>query len=263
MRLALGMMVHDDLDFLRLHLPAYAHCFDGIIIVVETRKETETLVRVLADIIPDFNSMVYIMERKFNNNWSEMFNHVLDYTEELGVDARAFEDQPFDAIVRLDPDEAIFPQDVTLIRDLLETYIILCFARYNFWGDRLHYTPGVYPDWQCRAWRLHRGIRLGGQHHEGVGWTQYGMFEGDPVADTPREVLRVPTINIYHYGNVGRERILERDLHYVNVEREKAGHPPLDTLPEGREFPTRHSISFHGQQPIHPRAFGVYAPGRK
>lgn len=254
MKLALGMMVHEDLDFLRLHLPVFAECFDGIIMVVETQEEINSIYSLLREVIPTYDRTVYILNREFHNNWSEMFNHILDQAELTGLDGA------FDAIVRLDPDEAIMPYDVEAIRDLLEEYSVLCFARYNFWGDRLHYTPGIYPDWQCRAWRLNKGIRLGGQHHEGVGWTEYGLYEGDPVADTPRAVLRVPSINIYHYGNVGKERILERDLHYVNVAREKAGHPPLTELPEGREFPTRHSILFHGPQPLDPFEAGVYAP---
>lgn len=250
MRLALGMMVHDDLDFLKLHLPIFADCFDGIVTVVESESKVQDLHEILRLRETGDHWNKWTVVQPFSNNWSEMFNHVIDKAESLG----------YDAIVRLDPDEAIFARDVILIRELLEEYVILCFARYNFWQDRLHYTPGIYPDWQCRAWQLNRGIRLGGQHHEGVGWTQYGMFEGDPVADTPRQVLRVPSINIYHYGNVGKERILERDLHYLNVDRERAGHPPLAELPEGREFPTRHSIPFHGTQPILPESFGIYAP---
>lgn len=244
MKLALGMMVHNDEHWLRLHLPAFAHCFDGIVAVSDEWKDRSDF------FLTRSGYPGYIRTQPFNNNWSEMYNHVIDLAEELG----------YDAIVRLDPDEAIFPRDVDAIRTLLETYTILCFARYNFWGDRLHYTPGIYPDWQARAWRLNQGIRLGGQHHEGIGWLQYGLYEGDPVADEPRPVLRVPSINIYHYGNVGRARILERDLHYVNVAREEAGHPPLTELPEGRAFPTRHSIPFHGPQPVDPAVVGAFAP---
>lgn len=254
MKLALGMMVHNDLDFLRLHLPIISDCFDSVIMIVETRQEQESLLHEMSLIIPNYKRYVYVLGREFHNNWSEHFNHILDQAELQGVDGQ------MDAIVRLDPDEAIFPRDVDAVRTLLETYTILCFARYNFWGDRLHYTPGIYPDWQARAWQLNKGIRLGGQHHEGIGWLQYGLYEGDPVADEPRPVLRVPTVNIYHYGNVGRARILERDLHYVNVAREEAGHPPLTELPEGRAFPTRHSILFHGPQPVDPAVVGAFAP---
>lgn len=243
MKLALGMMIHHEEAWLKLHLPVIADCFDFIVVVCEPGDEG----------IPFFSNQnvpTHIYEHPFNNNWSEMYNRVIQHAEDLGCDA----------IVRLDPDELLFPEDISAIRQLLTEYKILCFARYNFWADRLHYTPGIYPDWQARAWVLNQGIHLGGQHHEGINWLELKMYEGDAFADTPRQVLRVPTINIYHYGNVGRERMLERDLHYVNVDREKAGHPPLTELPKGREFPTRHSIIFHGRQPIDPETVGIYAP---
>lgn len=253
MRLALGMMIHEgDAPWLSLHLPAFARCFDGAVISIDPRESLndELVALTLIDGNTIYGSnMVKLVVREFDNDWSAQFNSVIEMAEIMG----------YDAIVRLDPDEAIFSYDVEAIRELLEQYSILCFARYNFWRDRMHYTPGIYPDWQARSWILNKGIRLGGQHHEGIGWTHYSMFEGDPIADTPRQVLRVPSIHIYHYGNVGKERILERDLHYVNVDREKAGHPPLTELPPGREFPTRHSIAFWGPQPIIPIA-GIYAP---
>lgn len=244
MKLALVLMINpNDLPFLRLHLPVFKDSFDGLVCIADPAEGCEHIEYVKsqgADVI----------YRTFDNNWSAQFNAVIDYVENLG----------YQALVRLDPDELIFPRDADAIRMLLERYTILCFARYNFWVDRLHYTPGIYPDWQCRSWLLNQGIRLGGQHHEGVGWLQYDMFEGDPIADTPRQVLRVPHINLYHYGNVGRERILERDLHYVNVDREKAGHPPLDERPAERAFPTRHSIPFTGVQPLDPAVVGAVAP---
>ncbi len=248
LKLCLGMMVHNDAHWLRLHLPVYANCFDGMIVVMEPIETPAdyACIAALTTITPNFT----VYQHEFNNDWSEMYNHVIDGAEEWG----------YDAIVRLDPDEAIFPHDVQAIRELLETYSVLCFARYNFWQDRLHYTPGIFPDWQARAWQLNKGIRLEGQHHEGIFWPKYNLFEGDPVADTPRQVLRVPNINIYHYGNVGRERILERDLHYLNLGREEAGHPPLTERPADREFPTRHNIPFRGPQPLDPNVIGLYAP---
>lgn len=250
MRLALGMMVHNDSHWLRLHLPVYVCYLDGIVMVVETERERQDCLNCLASFINLKLIDVSVIVRDFHNSWSEMYNHVINHAER----------ERYDAILRLDPDEAIFERDVIAVRTLLNRYSILCFPRYNFWQDRLHYTPGIYPDWQARAWVLHKGIRLGGQHHEGIGWLQYNMFEGDPIADTPRQVLRVPHLHIYHYGNVGRERILERDLHYLNVEREKAGHPSLTERPTEREFPTRHSIPFAGDQPIDPLDAGIYAP---
>lgn len=250
MRLALGLMVHEDLGFLALHMPVYGNCVDGVIAVVETEAEREACLDCLADSVDLEQVDVSVIVRDFHNSWSGMYNEVIAHAE--------FEH--YDAILRLDPDEAIFARDVVAIRELLETYTVLCLARYNFWADRLHYTPGLYPDWQARVWRLDKGIRLGGRHHEGLVWTQHGLFEGDPQADTPRQVLRVPSLNIFHYGWIGRQRMLERDLHYLNVAREQAGHPPLTERPEGREFPTRHNIPFRGSQPIDPAIVGAVAP---
>lgn len=253
MKLALVMMIHiGDAPWLKLHLPSIADCFDGAVIVADPREALHDEMEAL-DVFdhPDlYASRSALVTREFDNNWSAQFNAGIEEAERRG----------YDALIRLDPDEAVFPSFVDGVRSLLETYSVLCFSRINYWKSRLRYTPGLFPDWQCRAWQLGKGIRLGGQHHEGVNWLQYGLAEGDPVADTPRQVLRVPHLPIYHYGNVGRERILERDLHYLNVARETEGHPPLTERPVDRAFPTRHSVPFRADQPLDPNIVGVYAP---
>jgi hypothetical protein len=244
LKLALTMMVRDsEVDFLRLHLPVIADCFDGLVAVYDEREGIQAAMYLMS-------IGAVVRHHPFTNSWSAMFNHAIDDAEQLG----------FDALLRLDPDEVMFARDIEAIRDLLKEYTLLCLSRYTFWLDRLHYTPGSFPDWQARVWLLNKGVRLGGQHHETINWAQFGLHEGDPFADTPRQVLRVPTLAIYHYGGIGRERILERDFHYLNVAREQEGLPPLAERPADRPFPTRHRIVFHGPQPIDPDVCGLYAP---
>lgn len=249
MKICLGMMVHRDSHWLNLHLPAFVRYFDGIVAVGQPDNDDETVNAIVQCRRLGISGEYY--EYPFNNNWSEMFNHVIDHAESSH--------EKYDAIIRLDPDEAMFGADISTAAALLTQYAILCFPRINYWQDRLHYTPVIYPDWQARAWQLNKGIRLGGAVHEGIGWTKHNMFEGGQD-DTPREVLRVPSIPIHHYGNVGKERILERDLFYLNLERQKAGLPVLTERPADRAFPTRHNIMYHAQQPIDPIAVGLYAP---
>ena len=241
MKLCLGMMVHDDLNYLELHLPTMADCFDGIVAVVETEQEARDvheLFRLRST--GDFWGK-WVIVKQFNNDWSEMFNHVIYKAEQL----------KFDAILRLDPDEVMFPHDIDKVRQMLVQYDLLYLSRVNFWMDRLHYSPQYGNDYQGRAWRLNECIRLGGKHHE----SPRGVGNKHPILTE-----QLPDVAIYHYGDVGRERILKRDLHYLNVAREQAGHPPLTERPADREFPTRENVVYNGKQPLDPYKVGIYAP---
>lgn len=235
MKLALLMMVHaGEAPYLRLHLPVFAKCFDGIMIIFERGQDIETEVEAVRDARSDVEWIV----RDFDGDWAKMLNQGIEAVELSGI--------RYDAVLRLDPDEAMFPEDIIDIRMSLEHDPVLALPRYNFWGDRLHYIDKHpwWPDHQTRAFRLNCGYHYEGQHHEHL------------VADR----VMVDPAPIYHYGWVGKQRILERDFHYLQVAREKEGLPPLAERPADREFPQHEVAEFKGVQPIDPNVVGIYAP---
>lgn len=239
MKLALGMMVTaGEAPYLRLHLPLIADKFDGAVIMIDPHEDLYSELQVLADLPFPFMTVTH---REFDSDWSAHFNALIDTAERWS----------FDALLRLDPDEAMFPTDIDKVRQALERYDLLYLSRVNFWMDRLHYSPQYGNDYQGRAWRLNECIRLGGKHHE----SPRGVGNKHPILTE-----QLPDVTIYHYGDVGRERILKRDLHYLNVAREQAGHPPLTERPADREFPTRENVVYNGKQPLDPYKVGIYAP---
>jgi len=237
MKIALAMMVTEgEAPYLRLHLPVYKCAVDGIMVVFERGEYIEDEVAAIKSSFPEPEWIV----RDFHNDWGEMFN--------FGIDAVEHSQCRYDALLRIDPDEAMFSSDVDKVRSYLETYDLLWLSRINYWMDREHYSPQYGHDYQARAWRLNCGIRLSGQHHESVSLSQH------------TQVNYLPDVTIHHYGDIGRERVLKRDLHYLNVAREQAGHPPLTERPADREFPTRENVLYTGPQPIDPNVVGKYAP---
>jgi hypothetical protein len=204
---------------------------DGIVIVVQDAEKAQE--------VRSLWPTLHVIVRPFHYHWGEMFNHVIGEAETCG----------YDALLRLDPDECMFGSDIAGLRSLLDEATLVRFPRYNFWGDRLHYVPVWWPDFQTRAFPLHQDIYYEGQHHEALRTEQ------------PRQSIEADT-PIFHYGWVGKRRILERDLHYLNVEREKEGLAPLGEFPYAREFPSPPAVPvlFDGAQPLSPALVGMYAP---
>lgn len=236
MKLALGMMItHGEAPYLRLHLPIMAQAIRSVVIVIDPHEDLKDELRALDD--APF-SLLTTIHREFENDWAAQFNAVIEHAERCG----------YDAILRLDPDEAMFPADINTVRDLLATHPVWHFPRFNFWGDRLHYAcaPNWYPDWQVRAFKLNRDYRYGGQHHEGL------IHPGVESFCAPAA--------IFHYGWASRQGILNRDFHYLQVAREKEGLPPLTERPADRAFPTQETAIFEGSQPLDPNVVGLYAP---
>src|SRR5260221_6014019 len=108
------------------------------------------------------------------------------------------EQSGYDAVMRMDPDETLFGEDVAKIRVALDLADLVNFPRRNFFGDRHHFATSHWPDYQARGIRLHKGTRYKGQHHEG------------PHCAGPQ--LTLDDVVIYHYGWVGDQRIRERSL---------------------------------------------------
>jgi hypothetical protein len=236
MKLCLLMMVTaGESPYLRLHLPVYVDQFDGAVVLLQRGQDFEAEAQALQATVKPYDRLEWLV-RDFHNDWSEFLNIGIEYAEY----------RKYDAIMRLDPDEVLFAADISKIRTALERADILMFPRRNFFGDRLHYATDHWPDYQARAFKLNKGTRYVGQHHEG------------PHCAGP--LLTLDDVVIYHYGWVGKQRIRERALHYMNVAREAGGLPPLTEYPADQPDPVWPTAPFDGPQPIDPRVVGMYAP---
>lgn len=235
MKLGLLMMVTaGEAPYLHMNLPPYVNQFDGAIVVLQGDQNTHQEEEVFYENVhPRLFEWVVC---DWHNNWSEFLNAGLERAEQSG----------YDAVMRLDPDETLFGADVAQVRELLEQYDIVGFPRRNFFGDRLHYATSHWPDYQQRGIRLHKGTRYKGQHHEG------------PHCSGPHYIAS--DIVIYHYGWVGKPRIRERALHYMNVAREAGNLPPLSEYPPEAEIPVWPTLPYDGLQPIDPQVVGIYSP---
>jgi hypothetical protein len=242
LRLALALMYTNELPWLKLHLPAYRDGFDGIVAITDPLTidgSTHYLSKLGAD----------TMTAGWNYNWGAFATKLVNFAEELG----------YDAVMRVDPDEMLMPGSADEIKRLLtEEAALLCFPRHEFFGDREHVRADIYPDYQARAWRLNRGIVVGGQRHEGINFMQHGLAEH--TDDPANKVLRLKDIHIFHYGWASKTGIWENMVKYQSHEQVMAGGPPEVNFPPDTplvEFPT---MPFFDDQPIDPKVCGLFAP---
>lgn len=244
MKLALGLMYANEKRWLSLHLPVFSGAFDGIVAVGDDDTDGST------DYLRSIGANVTF--RRFEQDWSAQFNAVIDRAESLG----------YTHILRLDPDEAIFAADVARIRDMLTNDAsLLVLARHEFCGDRKHVRGDLWPDYQARAFALHRGIRLSGKKHEGIDFAAHGLLEH--TADSHIRVLRVVEPAIFHYGWSSPQAIWNNQVKYQKLAQIDAGGPPEVAFPS--DWPLTHfdTVEFTGEQPISPDVCGLYAPFTK
>lgn len=222
----------NDADFLRLHLPVIAPAFDGIVAVVDPADASHATTLAILALCPD-HARLTMVRRTFDHDWSAQVNAGIEAAEREG----------YDAAIRLDPDELMFPAEIDALRRRIEASpVSLWFHRYNFFFDRLHYNTGAFPDFQGRAFMLNRGVRYVGRVHE--------QIPGDGSLDAA---------TIYHYGDIG-PNVKRRQLHYINIERRNQGLLPFATLPHDTPPPSVAVAEFTAEQPLDPFVIGTIAP---
>lgn len=228
MRLCLALAFQDEAHWLRLHLPVFAGAADGLVGLDGGSVDDS------ADVFRAFGGVVH--QRAFDWHFSAHMNALIAACQAEG----------YDAMLRLDPDEAIYPALVENVRAWLADHDAVALRRYGFIGDRLHHNPRWLPDFQVRAIRLGVGLRYDGAVHEQLNYT-----DGYRMAYSAND----PLLHIYHYGwilplDVRRER----EARYAAL---VGGNPdPAAHLVEG--YPYREPYT--GQQPLDPAEIGAMAP---
>jgi glycosyltransferase involved in cell wall biosynthesis len=229
MRLCLALAFQDEAPWLRLHLPVFAGAADGLVGLDGGSVDDS------ADVFRAFGGVVH--QRAFDWNFGAHMNALMAACEAEG----------YDALLRLDPDEVIYPALVENVRDWLATYDAVAVPRYGFIGDRLHHNPRWHPDYQVRGLRLGVGLRYGGLVHEQINYRENGYRLAYVAND--------PLLHLYHYGWIlPLEARREREGKYAAL---VGGNPdPAAHLAEGYPYHERYT----GPQPLDPVTIGARAP---
>lgn len=240
MKLALAFIFQAfDLPFLKLHLLVYlsSGVFDGVVGLCGDETPPTSVFFQLS------KTPSSIAFRPFTDfNFGAQRNALIERCEMLG----------YDAVLVMDCDELMQPDQLHLVREALEEgYKALYFPRYNFIGDRQHYAPQWYPDPQLRAWRLNEGLRYTMTVHEVPNYQALGWRHG-------HELLTMNAVNIYHYSWL--KSADECDYRTALYTALGSGTP----LPKREDYHDRvlniPRVPFVCAQPLDPLEIGIHAP---
>lgn len=235
MRFCLAFAFQNEAHWLGLHLPKLleANSIDGVVTLDGGSDDDGP------QIVRSVGASVY--ERPFDWQFGKHKNALIEHCEDEG----------YETMLLLDPDELMFPTDIDLIASTLaEGEIGIRFPTYHFEKDRYHWRANIYPDPHIRAWRLDKNpVRYEGTIHE---WPHR---EGELVQAKP-----LP-IHLFHYGGIHphNERYY---LKQINYRRLQNGKPPLSALPQNAEMGSEYQPRepFEKEQPLDPDIIGAKAP---
>ncbi len=242
MRLALAMMVQNERPWLELHLPVLLNGadLDGVVILDGGSHDGSAST---VEAIVNGRYPLHVGGRAFDWDFSAQANALVELGEQVG----------YDALLRLDPDELLFPSSFARIKVYLAgTLLGLRFPRLNFGPDRLHFNADNFPDPQFRAFWLRRGVSYHNLVHE------------MPVTvETWNTWPFVPDVAIYHYSGI-TPPTPRRWLQHSNYARLSQHLPPLLDVPEGfvvpADFERETTVPYEGAQPLDPLVCGAKAP---
>ena len=246
MRLALGIVCLNEAPWLRLHLPIIMRASRIAGIVAIDGGSTDDSVAVLR------SYGATVEHRSWTWDFAAQQNAVVKLAERRG----------YDAYLKYDPDELMWPWHIDQCVELLATgqHKALVVSRYNFEGDRQHYSPYLYPDKQLRFVVLNEGFAWSERLHATTNAYTLWKEPGGTSLGVPRPILWLPHINIYHYEGI--KPMPERMLKWLNYDRIKRDLPAWDALPDGYHVPDaiRFAVEFRGAQPLSVEQCGVNAP---
>jgi len=237
----LGFACLNEEKWLALHLPVMLEAVEGVVFV--DGGSTDHSVDVVIGLCRERQLPVKYRVEPWQWDFAKQQNHIIELAEIAGAAA----------MLKWDPDELLFPHHVEQGFRLLKTYKAVKVNRINFEGNRLYYSPYIYPDMQTRFHVLHQGFRWRGRLHASV--NAFELWHEHPNHDpqAKREIIWCPHIDIFHYEGI--KPIEERSLKWMNYALVKEGKEPLSELPPHfipPKLPVRHTVEFTGLQPLTP-----------
>lgn len=231
MKLALGLLAHNDAFLLPKILPLLVPYFDYT--VVGFSESTDNTKEIL-----DATDAI-VAEIDFKNDWGSARNSVIKICEHIGATH----------LLMLDSDEAMLKSDLNMLR--LEFSAVgplpmaFLYPRHEFCDDFEHYDPSLYPDFQARGFPLKQGFYYHGKTHEQL------CREGNVCSQQSGYYVKSKR-HIHHYGKTKPKA--EVALKYFNYERLKNGQEPVKELPEGYAIPDTWApgtkAKFEGPKPL-------------
>jgi len=230
MKLCLAIAFQNEANWLRLHLPVLVHADVDGLVGLDGGSHDDS-----AAVVHSHVGSVH--KHHFNYHWGDHMNALIEAARSEG----------FDAVLRLDPDELMFPGHINQVRSYLKKFSVLRFPRINFEVDRCHWCKQLWPDYQARAFCLDKDIYYVNRVHELLSL---------PANTTVKDVKEWP---IFHYEGIKPGP--ERQLKGINYWRLEHGLEPLkQLLPNTPPFEPRPHEPFLQPQPIHPLRCGAHAP---
>lgn len=232
MKFCLALMFQTEADWLRLHLPVLMQAnIDGLV-ALDGGSDDDS-----RDVIFEFGG--HLFTRQFDWHFGNQGNYLIECCQKAGCDA----------MLRLDPDELMFPEDINRVRELLETdkTDLVILPRFNFTKDRLHWQAESYPDYQQRAWLLNRGVHYQASVHE--------------VPHHPNlRIHHAAGLNIFHYGDIRYHEFRAwRHAMYIALQNGDSLPPKPESFSDGQiGWPPQER--FDKPQPLEFREVGLRAP---
>jgi glycosyltransferase involved in cell wall biosynthesis len=207
MRVALGMIVLNDIVFIKRHFAKISPQFEKTI-VIDGGSNDGTFEELSAQ--PNTEITV----NQWNGDFSAQRNELIKSAESKG----------FDWLFILDADELISPQGIADAKTFMTAdNEFLVFPRIEFFGDPDHYRHNLYPDYQGRGIKLNIGYHFRNPLHEMV----YKGGENHAAVEMNHHII-VPSALIYHYGWAIEP--FKKHMRYLNIDRLAHGLPPMYEL---------------------------------
>lgn len=202
MKIAMGLIVKNERPILEKTLITKSLGFEHLI-AVDFMSDDNTV-----ELLQTFG--YYIHRQPWPNNYAEARNALIQVAEERGADY----------LFMLDADEAMYQSGIDVCKQYAQKYDAIALPRIEFVKDFGHYDPALYPDYQCRFFRLGKGYHFRNKVHE-----MLHTPDGRPILADLNEHIRIPEAKIYHYSRIKDHK--EMALKYLNYDRMTRGEEPI------------------------------------
>jgi glycosyltransferase involved in cell wall biosynthesis len=235
MKIALGIIVRNQREFLEKTLPTYSFSFEHRF-AVDFFSDDYT-----REILDQFGFVVHRQE--WPNNFATARNILIQCAEEAGMDY----------LIMLDADEALDRNQVIKLQKYAHDFDAIVMPRIEFVQDTDHFDDHLFPDFQLRAFKLNKGYHYKNKIHEMLHDKSGVALMGVRGGRTKKHrILTVPDVFLYHYGRTADKAQLV--LKYINYDRQIKGESKLEKLPDGYNLDDaqlwQNMTEFYGPHPL-------------